>query len=82
VQGESGGGRVEAGRDDADDAGLLQSADAVQRGGGGKPDEAGELDIRAVRVALQGGQQPDINIIKVNGHLTIDYFVLGRDRQL
>jgi O-acetylserine/cysteine efflux transporter len=62
VQGEPGGGRVDPGADDPDDAGLLQPADAVQGRGRGEPDEAGELDVGAVRVALQGGQQPDVNI--------------------
>jgi hypothetical protein len=54
----------------------------VQRRGGGKPDQASELDVGAVRVALQDGQQPDVNIIKLNGHLTIDNCVVGRDWQM
>ena len=43
--------------------------------------EAGQLDVGAVRVALEGSQQPDVNIIKVNRHPTIDYFVVGRGQQ-
>jgi hypothetical protein len=53
----------------------------VQRRGGGEPDEAGELDVRAVRVALQGGEQPDVNIVKVDSHLAINYFVDSRRPQ-
>jgi hypothetical protein len=74
VQGEAGGGRVEPGGDDPDDAGLLHAADAVQGRGGGEPDEAGQLDVGPVGVDLQRGQQLDVNIVKINSHLTIDYF--------
>ena len=45
-------------------------------------DEAGQLHVRPIRVGLQGGQQPDVNIIKLNCHLAIDYFVLGSDWQI
>ena len=82
VQGEPGGGRVEPGGDDPDDAGLLEPADPVQGRGRGEADQAGQLDVGPVGVALQSGQQPDVNIIKVNGHLTIDYFVFSRTRQI
>jgi trehalose synthase len=81
VQGEPGGGRVDPGRDDPDDPGLLQSPDAVQGRGRGKTGETGQLDVGPVGVALQGGQQPDVNIIKWNGHLTMDYFVVDPQRQ-
>ena len=77
VQGEPGGGRVDPGRDDPDDPGLLQPPDAVQGRGRGEPGEPGQLDVGPVGVALQRGQQPDVNIVKQNGHLTIDYFVCG-----
>ena len=73
--GKPGGGRSKGG-DQADDA-TLEPAEKRCSVAAGEPDEAGELDIRAVGVALQGGQQPDVNIIKVNGHPTIDYFVLA-----
>jgi hypothetical protein len=76
VQGEPGGGGVEPGGDDPDDAGLLQAADPVQGRGGGEADQAGQLDVGAVRVLLQDGQQLDVNIVKLNGHLTIDYFAI------
>jgi len=82
VQGEPGGGGVEPGADDADDAGLLEPADPVQRGGGGEPDHAGQLDVGAVRVPLQRAQQPDVNIVKINGHLAIDHCVVDDSRQI
>jgi hypothetical protein len=37
-------------------------------------DQPGQLDVGAVRVLLQHGQQPDVNIVKLNSHRTIDYF--------
>jgi len=73
VQGKPGSGRVEPSTDDADDAGLLQSADAMQCRRGGQTNKAGEFDVRSVRVRLKRGQQIDVNIIKVNGHLKIHY---------
>jgi hypothetical protein len=62
--------------------GLLQPADAVQRRGGREPDEAGQLDVGAVCVALERRQQPNVNIIKVNRHLTINYFVVVDTQQI
>ncbi len=76
LQGESGGGRIEASADDADDTRLLQAADPVQRRRRGQSDQAGELDVGAVRVSLQRGQQLDVNFIKFNGHIAICYLVL------
>jgi hypothetical protein len=64
LQGEPGGDRVEPGADDPDDAGLLQPADPVHGRGGGEPGDPGQLDVGPVGVALQGGQQPDVNIVK------------------
>ena len=40
LQGKPGGGRVELGADDPDDARLLQPADPVQRRRGGQADQA------------------------------------------
>ena len=64
LQREAGRGGVQPGDDGAHDAGLLEAADAVQRGGGGEADEPRELDVRAVRVGLQLRQQLDVNGIK------------------
>ena len=82
LQREPGGCRVELGADDADDAGVLQPADPVQCRRGGQPDEARELDVRAVRIGLQGIEQPDVNFIKFNGHITIHYLVSSSNRQI
>src|SRR5262249_9278959 len=72
---EPGGGRVELGADDPDDARLLQPADPVQRRRRGEADQARELDVRAVRVDLQRSEQPYINFIKLNGHISKYYLV-------
>jgi hypothetical protein len=74
LQRKPGRGGVELGADDADDAGLLQPADPVQGGRRGQPDQAGQLDVRAVRVGLQRGEQPDVNFVKFNSHIAIYYF--------
>src|SRR5712692_7522907 len=80
LQGESGGGRVEPGADDADDAGVLQPADPVQGRRGGQSDQAGEFYVRAVCVGLQGGQELHVNFIKLNGHIT-KYYLVSAPRQ-
>jgi hypothetical protein len=36
----------------------------VQGRGRGEPGQPGQLDVGPVRVLLQDGQQPDVNIIK------------------
>ena len=75
LQREAGRGRVELGPDDPDDAGLLQPPDPVQGRGGRQADQPGELDVGAVRVLLQRGEQLYVNFIKVNGHNTKFYIV-------
>ena len=61
LQREAGGGRVEAGDDPADDPGFLESPDAVQGRRRRKADNAGELDIGAVRVGLKFLEQAKVN---------------------
>jgi hypothetical protein len=61
---EAAGIRVEPGADDADDARLLEPADPVQGGRGRQADQAGQLDVGAVRILLQRGEQLDVNIVK------------------
>jgi hypothetical protein len=73
LQREPGLGGVELGPDDADDPGLLQPADPVQGCRRGKPDQAGQFHVRAVRVGLQRSEQLYVNFVKFNGHLTVDY---------
>jgi len=75
-------GRVKPGADDADDSRLFQPAYPVQGRGWGEPDQAGELDVRAVRVGLQHGEQFDVNFIKVNSHIAIYYCVAAVSQQI
>src|SRR5215468_5209840 len=82
LQGESGGGRVELGADDPDDARLLQPADPVQRRRWGQADEARELDVRAVGILLQRREQLYINFVKINSHITICYLVSASNSQI
>jgi len=55
LQREAAGVRVELGADDPDDTGLLEPADPVQGRRGRQADQAGQLDVGAVRVLLQRG---------------------------
>ena len=71
LQRKPGGLGVELGADDADDPRLLQPADPVQRGRGGQADETRKLDVRAVRILLQSGEQLNVNFVKFNSHLAI-----------
>ena len=80
LQREPDGRRIEPGADDLDDAGLLQPANPVQRRGGRQADQAGQLDVRAVCVCLQLGQQLQINFIKFYGHVSKHYLVLQADQ--
>jgi hypothetical protein len=66
---------VELGADDPDDACLLQPPDPVQGRRGRQAGQAGELDVGAVRVFLQCGEQRYVNFIKINGHNTKLYVV-------
>ena len=59
--------------------GLLEAADAVQRGGGGEADEPRELDVGAGRVGLQLLEQLQVNGIERNGH--IDEIIFGHERE-
>jgi methanogenic corrinoid protein MtbC1 len=45
----------------------------VQGGRRGQPRQAGQLDVRAIRVGLQRTEQLYVNFVKFNSHLTIDY---------
>jgi hypothetical protein len=40
----------------------------VQCRGRGQPDEAGQLDVRAIRILLQRGEQPYVNFVKFSSH--------------
>ena len=60
--------RVEARGHGAHDAGVLEPADAVQRRGRGQPDDPRELEVRAVGVGLQLGEDLHVNIVKGNAH--------------
>jgi hypothetical protein len=70
LQGEARRRGVEPGADGADDAGVLEPADAVQRRCGGQAHRPGQVDVRDVGVRLQETQQLDVNFIKGNGHVT------------
>ena len=52
LQREAGGRGVQPRRDPADHARLLQPPDAVERRGGGEPDDPGELHVGPVGVGL------------------------------
>jgi hypothetical protein len=67
---EAGAARVHARVDAGDHALLLQAPDAVERRGGGESDDPRELDVRAVGVLLELAQEPDVNFVKLDGHLT------------
>jgi hypothetical protein len=41
-----------------------------QRCGGGQPGQPRELDVCAVGVGLQHGEQLDVNVIKLNSQVT------------
>ncbi len=82
LQREPGGGRVELRADDADHSGLLQPAHPVQRCRGRQADEAGQFDVRAVRVGLQRSEQLYVNFIKFNGHSTKGYLATTRYGQI
>jgi len=47
----------------------------VQGRRGRQSDQAGEFDVRAVRVSLQRGEELYVNFIKFNGHITKHYLV-------
>ena len=75
LQREARQGRVDVRPDDPDDAGVLERPHPVQRRGGGQADQPGELDVGAVRVRLQLGEQLNVNFIKLDGHIAKLYFV-------
>ena len=45
---------------------------------GDKADQAGQFDVRAVRVGLQRREQLYVNFIKFNSHITKDYLANTR----
>jgi hypothetical protein len=75
LQREAGGVRVDVGGDAVDHAGVLEPADAVQRRGGGELDDPGEVDVRAVGVALELLEQLQVNVVEFCGHMTKRYSV-------
>jgi O-acetylserine/cysteine efflux transporter len=79
---EAGRGRVEPGRHAPHDAGLLETADAVQGCRGREPDQAGQLHVGAVGVGLELLEQAQINQIKRNRHLTKYSIVLSPNCQI
>ena len=70
LQLETGGARIDPGRDAADDPGLLQAAHAVERRRGREANQAGEFHVWAVGVRLKLREQLQITQIKRIGHLT------------
>jgi hypothetical protein len=64
---------VELGVDALDDAGLLEAADAVERGGGAEAGDAGELHVGAVGVLLELVEEQDVGFVKCLCHLTKEY---------